>query len=264
MLSNHTKILELILDSLSVNRKELLNNLNSERQLAGNLSIGVNAISRDSFVNSKLEIALIMIDETNEDIDTEINSIDYGKHRVVHPQLLTPKILKETIREFEERQRIRCHFDAEESNYQHIFEISQLSVAIIKGLFTYVVSIPIIEKEEGQIQKIIPFPHPVQNVYFSIIRVHDYVIKYRDSYASTNKQAVSNFKEISEYKICSINQPSIKLLDSETWEEPYSSNTSIINVKNHPSCFTEKRLYKNKRLYRYPFKRIRPRFSLQK
>ena len=216
VLPNHTKILKLILDSSSVNHKELLNVLNSERQLAENMSIGVNATSRDSFVNSKLVISAIMIDETNEDINTAINYINDGKHGVVHPQLLTSKILKETIREFEERQRTRYHFDAEESNYQHIIDISQLSVAIIKGLFTDVVSIPIIEKEEGQIQRIISIPHPVQNVYFSIIPDHDCVIKYRDSYIPTDKETVSNYKVISKYKICSRNQTRIKLLDSET------------------------------------------------
>ena len=65
-----------------------------------------------------------------------------------------------------------------------------------------------------QIQRIIP--HPLQNVYFSIIPDHDYVIKYRDSYVLTDKETVSNCKEISEYKICFRNQPSIKLLDTET------------------------------------------------
>ena len=92
-----------------------------------------------------------MIDETNEDIDTAINSINDGKHGVVRPQSLTPKILKATIREFEGRPKTRYHFDAKENNYQDIIDISQLSVAIIKWLFTYVDSIPIIEKEEGQI-----------------------------------------------------------------------------------------------------------------
>ena len=165
MLSNYTEMLKLILDSSSVNLKELLNYQNSERQLAGNLCIGLNTISRDYFVNSKLVMAAFMIDEINEDIDTAMVSINNGKHGAVHPQILTPKILEETIREFEETQRTRYHFDAEESNYQHIIDISQLSVAVIKRLFTFVVSIPIIEKEEGQIQIIIPIPHPVQNVY---------------------------------------------------------------------------------------------------
>ena len=85
-------------------------------------------------------------------------------------------------------------------------------------MFTYIVSIPIIEKEEGQIQGLIPIPHPVQNVHFSIIPDHDYVIKYRDSYVPTDKETVSNCKEISEYNIFFRNQPSIKLLDSETCE----------------------------------------------
>ena len=100
-MTNHTKILKLILDSSSVNHKELLNNQNSERELARNLSNGLNTISRDSFVNSKLVMAAIMIDETNEDIDTAINSINDGKHGIVHPQILTPTILKKTIRDFE-------------------------------------------------------------------------------------------------------------------------------------------------------------------
>ena len=60
--------------------------MKGNKKLAGNLSIGVNAISRDSFVNSKLVIAVIMIDETNEDIDTAIDSINDGKHGVVHSQ----------------------------------------------------------------------------------------------------------------------------------------------------------------------------------
>ena len=32
-----------------------------------------------------------MVNETNQDIDTAINSINDGKHGVVRPQLLTPK-----------------------------------------------------------------------------------------------------------------------------------------------------------------------------
>ena len=74
------------------------------------------------------------------------------------------------------------------------------------------------EKEEGQIQRIIPIPHPVQNVYFSIIPDYDYVIKYRDSYVPIDKETIVNCKNIAEYKICERIQPSIKLLDSETCE----------------------------------------------
>ena len=132
------------------------------------------------------------------------------------PQILTPTILKNTIQEFEEKQRTRFHFDKDESNYQHIIDISQLSVTIIKRFFSYILEIPIIEKEEGQIKRIIPIPHLVKNVYFSIIPDYDYVIKYTDSYVPVDRESIEKCKTIAEYKICERIQPSIKLLDSET------------------------------------------------
>ena len=218
VLRNHTKILKLILDSSSVNHKELLNNQMNERKLARNLSKGFNTLAQDSFINNKLTITAIMIDETSEDIDTATNAINDGKHGIVHPQILTPTILKNTIQEFEEKQRTRFHFDKDESNYQHIIDISQLSVAMINGLFTYILEIPIIEKEEGQIERIIPIPHLIKNVYFSIIPDYDYVIKYRNSYVPIDRETIEKCKTIAEYKICERMQPSIKLSNSETCE----------------------------------------------
>ena len=77
-----------------------------------------------------------MIDETSEDIDMAINAINDGKNGIIHPHILTPAMLKTTIKEFEEKHRTRYHFDADETSYRHIIGISQLSVAILKGLFT--------------------------------------------------------------------------------------------------------------------------------
>ena len=67
------------------------------------LSNRINSVSRDSFVNSKLVIGAILIDETSEDIETAINDINARKHGIIHPQILTPPILKSTLQEFEEK-----------------------------------------------------------------------------------------------------------------------------------------------------------------
>ena len=218
ILKNHTKILKLILDSSSVDH-DLVRHLGDyERDSAKNISVGLNRAAKDSFVNSKLLLASIMIDETNEDIDMAINAINDGKHGIVHPQILTPKILKDTIKDFEERHRTRYHFDNEEENYQHIIDISQVSVAVIKGLFTYVIEIPVLEKEEGSLQKIIPIPEKVNGVHLSIVPDHDLIVKYRDSYVPTDLITIDKCKQISEYKICKRNQPNMKLLDSKTCE----------------------------------------------
>ena len=36
-----------------------------------------------------------------------INAINGGKHGIIHPQILTPAMLKETIKDFENNQRTR-------------------------------------------------------------------------------------------------------------------------------------------------------------
>ena len=54
--------------------------------------------------------------------------------------------MKKTIQEFEQVHRTRYHFDNAEENYQHLLDISEITVAVIKGLFIYVAQIPVIEK----------------------------------------------------------------------------------------------------------------------
>ena len=177
----------------------------------------------------------MLIDENNEDIDTAINSINDGKHGIVHPQILTPAMLKETIKEFKTLQRTRYHFDAEEDNYQHIIDISVLSVAAFKGLFTYVLEMLVIEKDEGTLEHIIPIPHQINDIFLSIIQNHDYVIKFRDSYIPTDKTSILECnKQISEYKICKRNQPHIKLLDSETCEATLFKRYSKTKCNSSP------------------------------
>ena len=157
-----------------------------------------------------------MIDETNEDIDMAITAINDGKHGIVHPQILTPKILKDTIKDFEEHHRTRYNFDNEEENYQHIIDRRQVSVAVIKGLLTYVIEFPVLEKEEGSLQKITPIPEKVNGVHLSIVPDHDLIVNYRDSCVPTDLITIDECKQISECKICKRNQPNVKLLDSKT------------------------------------------------
>ena len=98
------------MDLSSVNYKELLSSQNNECELARNLSKELNSVAQDSFIYSKLVVATIMIDDTSEDIDIAINAINDGKHGIVHPQILTPAILRATTQEFEKKQRTRFSF----------------------------------------------------------------------------------------------------------------------------------------------------------
>ena len=132
-----TQILKLILNSYSTNHESLMLQENQERAIARNLSNEINKAAQENFINSKLVVAAILIDKINEDIDMAINAINDRKHGIIHPQILTPAMLKETIKDFENNQRTRYHFDNSEENYQHIINISTLSVAAIRGIFTW-------------------------------------------------------------------------------------------------------------------------------
>ena len=162
VLTNHTKILKLILDSSSTNHESLMLQENQERAIARNSSNGINKAIQENFINSKLVLAAVLINEINEDINMAINAINDGKHGIIHPQILTPAMLKETIKEFENNQRTRYNFNNSEDNFQNIIDISTLSVVIIGGLFTYILEIPILDKEEGTLLHLIPIPHLYQ------------------------------------------------------------------------------------------------------
>ena len=139
-------------------------------------------------------MATLLIDEMDDDVNLAINAINDGKHGVVHPQILTPKILKSAIEEFEKKHRTRHHFNNDESNYQHLIDISKLTVAVVQGLFTYVLDIPVLEKEEGLLKHITPIPEKIASVFLSIVPEHEYVIHYRDSYVPTDKDTIANVK----------------------------------------------------------------------
>ena len=141
-------------------------------------------------------------------MDIAINAINDGKHGVAHPQILTPGLLKETIGEFE---KINKHFDNTEDNYQHIIDISTIQVAVVQGLLTYIVKMPILEAEEGTIKHVIPLPERIQETFLALVPDHEYIISYKDPFSPTDTVLLDNRKQLSEYKICERRQPNYRL-----------------------------------------------------
>jgi hypothetical protein len=228
VISNNTKILKLLLDSSSHDYQSLNKQAETERHIAKQLQDGVNENTRNIFVNNKLLVATLMIDELSEDIDTAINAINNGRHGIVHPQILTPNILKETIKEFEEKQRTRYHFDNSEDNYQHILDISQTNIAIVRGLLTYIVKIPILEKEEGKLKHLIPIPERRGETYIGYVPDHEYLILYKDAYVPMDRELLHKCKSVAEYRICLRKQPNYRLSSTNTCDasllKKYSKN----------------------------------------
>ena len=132
VMQNHTKILKVVLDSSSTDYKKLEGKLQAESAIAHVIRVSLNNNTRILFVASKLITCEILIEELHDDIETTLAAINNGKHRMIHPQILTPKILMDTIKEFEAVHRTRYHFDANSESYQHIINLSEVNVALIR------------------------------------------------------------------------------------------------------------------------------------
>lgn len=123
--------------------------------------------------------------------------------------------MRETIDEFETQHRTRYRFNNTENNYQHIIDIRNVQVARVQGLFTYVVKIPVLEKEEGLIKRFIPLPERLHETYSTLIPNHEYLISYKNSFSPTNIKLLNGCKQI-DYKISEIKQPRHRLRDTNS------------------------------------------------
>ena len=168
-----------------------------------------------------------MIEELQEDINILITAINDGKHGIIHPQLLMPQMLIDTINEYETVHRTRYHFDANPESYQHIIGISEINVAIIKKSLTHIVDIPVLEKEEYTINHVIPIPKKIQNTHIAIIPDHEYLFKFETGYVPTDSETLNTCKNLADYKICHRNQPDYRLIDT------HNCDASIIRKNQH-------------------------------
>ena len=98
---------------------------------------------------------IMILTELSKDINLVIDVINDGKHGIIHPQLLTPRILITELREFEETLGVKYPIPLKETNYQHIIDISEIGIIIIDGKLLYSIKIPVLEADQFKVQHLI-------------------------------------------------------------------------------------------------------------
>ena len=98
----------------------------------------VNQTMKSFFIREKIITCLIIIKELTQVVDTVISAINVGKYGILLPQILTPNILGETIKGFENLHKTKYQLDNDEENYQHLIDNRKIGLAIIKGLFAHI------------------------------------------------------------------------------------------------------------------------------
>ena len=62
----------------------------------------INNNTQNVFISNQVMMCTMILTELSEDINLVIDAINDGKHGIIHPQLITPRILITELRESEE------------------------------------------------------------------------------------------------------------------------------------------------------------------
>ena len=174
----------------------------------------------------------ISIEEIGEDTNLLINAINEGKHGIVHPQLLTPKQLIEELKKLEEEQSFKYPVRLVEYNYQHIIDISDLSVTIIDKRLTYCLQVPILEPETLRCLHLIPIPKPHGKTFVAAVPTHEIILVNQENsfYVPSDRDLIRDCKHLDNIRMCKRTQPSYLVSEIHSCEsELFKSSVKTLD-----------------------------------
>ena len=147
--------------------------------------------------------AEISITEYSEDLNLPIDATNDGKHGIVHPQILTPEILIQELRIPEEVNNQKYLIKLLLENYQHIIDISEISIEIINKRLVYVVEVPVLEHDDLQTLHLIPVPIHQGNGFIAPIPSHEIILTNlaKSLYVPIDFENLKSCKNIADLRI---------------------------------------------------------------
>ena len=233
-IANQTIIMRTLLDSTSHDIHKMNEQTRSRLDELNGLVNATNKNLQNLQLANQLLACTISIQEISEDVNLLINAINDGKHGIIHPQLLTPKQTISEMKKLEEEQNIMYPVKLTEYNYQHIIDISELSVFIIDRRLTYSLRVPIPETDTLQYLHLIPIPKPHGNTFLAAIPTHEIILinKEKNFYVPGDFTSMKSCKSLGEIKICKRIQPSYFLSEIHSCEsELFKSTIKTLDSK---------------------------------
>ena len=146
----------------------------------------------------------LLIDESNKDITLIINSINAGKHGIVHRQILLPILLIDALKEFEDKFNMKYVLLLKEEHYQHIIDVSEVSIGLNVQKLLYSIKVPLFEIDEYKIQHSIPIPKQNGNQFLIAVPKEQFIFlnKPRSMYVPKSEKKISKWKLFKKTKVC--------------------------------------------------------------
>ena len=140
------------------------------------------------------------------DANLLINAINDGKHNIIFPQILTPTAFMNGFREFEVKNSEKYIIKLDESNYQHILDISEIKIAILNKRLLYSIKVPLMETENFQLQRLIPIHKKIGKTFLGVIPEHEFILlnEQRTIYVPGDQEFVTKCKILDSFILVKI------------------------------------------------------------
>lgn len=200
IITNQTNMIRNILDSTQM---ETLDKLKFE------LKKNAYTTNRQVHITSELIIIESIISETLEQIHELNNAIMLGKQGIINPQFIKPEqFLLELSKVITENFFI-SHIEPKIENYQLLLDISTLTLATINNKIIYQISVPLLEDEEWEINRIYPIPHKQQSIFVAPVIEHNIILESAEQYVAIDSEYLRDkCKLITSFTVCERTQPS--------------------------------------------------------
>ena len=106
-ISNQTRIIKALLSSASYGVDVMMEHSKENIDNFNKMKYQINNNTRNLFISNQITACTMILQELSEDVNLIIDAINDGKHGIIHPQLLTPRILIDELREIEENLNVK-------------------------------------------------------------------------------------------------------------------------------------------------------------
>ena len=238
-LSNQTRILKTWPSSTSQDLRSL-NELSESRAKELNSIINSTNINQQNLVvGNIITLGSMAVAELNEDLNMLINAINDGKHGIIHLKILTPAVLTSELRQIEEDSNEKYPIKLIPQTYQHIIDISEISINIINKRLVYLLKVLVLEHEDLLTLHLIPIPIYHGSRFLAPIPTHEIILvnPEKSIYTPSDLLTLQQCRILDDSRICKRVQPTYLISEVQNCETSIIRNSNKL-ISNHICQFS--------------------------
>lgn len=167
-----------------------------------------NKLQRDAVLGRYLVRTELAITDTENQIEEILTGLDLGKAGVISSRLVDAELFLQHYRETLGQTRSVSEIEPTLQNFQHILDISRLTVFTVKKLLFFKVSIPVIMNNSYKLIRFHPIPIHHGNSFFTPIPEEAKQIRGPTTHMNVDETYLNKFCRVKERTyICQQKQP---------------------------------------------------------